>query len=349
MNYSISQNQLLKLTNSFRKDHTIFAPVKKGQSDYVFAQNPDSAEIVFHYPLTILPPKKVFLPPKELLLRRKKSGKIDELLPQAEDKTLLLGVHLVDIHGILYLDKSLEEPFVDEWYRLRRASTVIIGISDLKQNKYLAETFAPDVQEGFDLFLEPINDIEYLVVVGSKVGEKLVKSKYFQETQTHEGKVEPKRAIEKKDPDYLAKVIEGTMDSKVWDELAKKCIACGICSYVCPVCYCTDTVDSFDLSDSSCQRCRNWGACMLPEFAKMAGGLDPRPSLKERYRNWYFHKFVRWSKEYGVLGCVGCGRCVKYCPAGINYVEVLEKLEEEYKTKVKSQKSKLKVKSKNDH
>jgi len=333
MNYLISQSNLLKLINSFRKDHTIFAPVKVGKSDYQFAKNPDSSEIVFRYPLTILPPKKVFLPPKELLLKRSKSGQLEELLPQASDRTLLFGVHLVDIHGILYLDKSLEEPFVDEYYRRRRANTVIIGISDCQQNKYLAETLAPDVQEGFDLYLEPISDSEYLAIVGSPIGQKLVGSKFFQETQIHQGKVESTRAIDKKDPDYLAKVIEATMDSKIWDDLAKQCIACGICSYVCPVCYCTDTVDSMDLADSSCQRCRNWGACMLPEFAKMAGGVDPRPSLKERYRNWYYHKFVRWAREYGVLGCVGCGRCVKYCPAGINYVEVLEKLEEEYKNK----------------
>lgn len=332
MNYSISQYNLLKLIDSFRKDHTIFAPVKKGRSDFIFAENPESSEIVFRYPLTILPPKKVFLPSRELLMKRTKSGQLEELLPKAEDRTFLFGVHLVDIHGILYLDKSLEEPFVDEYYRRRRANTIIIGISDCQQNKYLAETLAPDVQEGFDLFLEPITDTEYLAVVGSLIGEKLVKSKYFQATDYHEGKVEPARAIDKKDPDYLAKVIEGTMDSKIWDKLAKQCIACGICSYVCPVCYCTDTVDSIDLSDSSCQRCRSWGACMLPDFAKMAG-FDPRPSLKERYRNWYFHKFVRWSKEYGVLGCVGCGRCVKYCPAGINYVEVLEKLEDEYLAK----------------
>ena len=100
MNYSISQNQLLKLIDSFRKDHTIFAPVKKGKSDYIFTKNPNSSEIVFRYPLTILPPKKVFLPAKELLMKRKTSGQVEELLPRAEDKTLLFGVHLVDIHGI---------------------------------------------------------------------------------------------------------------------------------------------------------------------------------------------------------------------------------------------------------
>lgn len=334
---SIHQSQLLKLTDSFRRDHTLFAPVKKGQSDYIFAENPDSAEIVFHYPLTILPPKKVFLPPEELL---SSGGNVETdnypSLPEADDKTLLFAVHLCDIHGILYLDKAMGSPFVDEWYRRRRENTIIIGIADLKQSRYLSETFAPDIYGGFDLFLEPIDDLNFLAIPGSNYGEKMIQSRFFQETDFHPGKVTPRPAIAKKDSDYLAKVIKETMNSKIWDELAKKCIACGICSYVCPVCYCTDTLDLFDLSDNSCQRCRNWGACMLPEFAKMAGDIDPRPTLKERYRNWYYHKFVRSTKEYGQPGCIGCGRCVHYCPAKINFMEVLAQLEQEYASKARN-------------
>lgn len=332
MRYSIIQPQLLKLIDSFRSSHTIFAPIKAGKSDYIFAQNPDSAEIIFHYPLTILPPKRVFLPPEELLLSR---GKVEThnyaSLPEANNKTLLFGVHLVDIHGILYLDKVMQEPFVDEWYR-RRKNTVIIGVADLKQGRYLAETFAPDVYQGFDLFLEPIDEVNFLAIPGSDYGERLIRLKFFQKTDFHPGKVAPSPAISKKDPVYLARVIEGTMNSKIWDDLAKRCLACGICSYVCPVCYCTDNQDSLSLADLSCRRCRNWSACMLPAFAKMAGGVDPRPTLKERYRNWYYHKFVRSTKEYGQPGCIGCGRCVHYCPARINFIEVLDELEKEYES-----------------
>src|SRR3989339_2191290 len=95
INYLISQPTLLKLINSFRKDHTIFAPVKVGKSDYQFAKNPDSSEIVFRYPLTILPPKKVFLPPKELLLKRSKSGQLEEVLsPNTPPPTPPLSLHL---------------------------------------------------------------------------------------------------------------------------------------------------------------------------------------------------------------------------------------------------------------
>lgn len=123
--------------------------------------------------------------------------------------------------------------------------------------------------------------------------------------------------------------------SEIWEDLSKRCLSCGICTYVCPLCYCFSVDDSSSLDEQSCSRCRYWTACTLPEFAKVSGGHNFHKTLKERYYNWFYHKFVRGYNEYGKSLCVACGRCQKYCPAKIDIEIELVKIVEKYKTEQK--------------
>jgi ferredoxin len=134
------------------------------------------------------------------------------------------------------------------------------------------------------------------------------------------------------DPELLANAVEWSWKNspKIWEDLAERCLGCGICTYVCPLCHCFSIEDRVGLDDK-CSRCRKWDACTLPGFAKIAGGHSFRPTIKERYYNWFYHKFVRAYKEYGKSQCVGCGRCKKYCPAQIDIQEVLKTILEDYK------------------
>lgn len=137
------------------------------------------------------------------------------------------------------------------------------------------------------------------------------------------------------EPDKLSRVIIDSVNDKIWDNLAKICLGCGICSYVCPLCYCTSINDKIDLDNkqcpSSCSLCKGsrnrlWDSCLLNHFSQVAGENNFRAKLRDRIYNWYHHKFVRFPQEYGSVGCVSCGRCIKYCPAKINYRKVLEEV-----------------------
>ncbi len=140
------------------------------------------------------------------------------------------------------------------------------------------------------------------------------------------------------DPEVLSDAVEWSHNHKIWDELGEKCLGCGICTYVCPLCYCFSMEDKVGLDDK-CSRCRKWDACTLPNFAKIAGGFSFRKTLRERYYNWFYHKFVRAYNESGKSLCVGCERCKNQCPAKIDILEVLKTILEDYGKFIQTAKS----------
>ncbi len=105
-----------------------------------------------------------------------------------------------------------------------------------------------------------------------------------------------------------------------WDDVANRCLGCTNCTLVCPTCFCASVEDEADLRQETATRVRRWDSCFNPDFARVHGG-DFRPSLRGRYRQWLTHKFASWHDQFGVSGCVGCGRCIAWCPAGIDVTE----------------------------
>jgi len=105
-----------------------------------------------------------------------------------------------------------------------------------------------------------------------------------------------------------------------WDEVAGRCLACTNCTLVCPTCFCSCTEDVTELNLETAERVRRWDSCFSPEFGRVHGG-NFRPSIRGRYRQWLTHKFASWFDQFGVSGCVGCGRCITWCPVGIDVTE----------------------------
>ncbi|MCL2603727.1 MAG: 4Fe-4S dicluster domain-containing protein [Defluviitaleaceae bacterium] len=115
-------------------------------------------------------------------------------------------------------------------------------------------------------------------------------------------------------------------NSSAWDELHRTCIACGTCTFLCPTCHCYDIANN-ENGDGNAARCqRHWDACLYPGFTQMAHG-NPRPTKKERFRQRYMHKLAYHPQKYGVVACVGCGRCVARCPVNMNILKVARALE----------------------
>jgi ferredoxin len=105
-----------------------------------------------------------------------------------------------------------------------------------------------------------------------------------------------------------------------WDAVAERCLACTNCTLVCPTCFCSGIQDVSDLALETAERVRHWDSCFDPDFARVHGG-NFRPSIRGRYRQWLTHKFASWFDQFDTSGCVGCGRCITWCPVGIDVTE----------------------------
>ena len=346
--YTISKKQIFSLLQSGLKTHRLFAPMprKKSYSFEEVKSKDDFKKIAFEYDTTILPPKKVFFPSEEVMFEYKKN-KVTE--PKQDKPAFIFGVHPADIYGILQLDDIMTNPKPDYYYLRRRQNAITIGISPIGRADFSAKwgvTENLETMAEFDIFLIRKEGDNYLAVAGTKKGAEMLKKAKAKKTDKKAlGSTITTEPTKIYDQDILKKAVMASRTSKIWDELEKICMGCGICTYVCPLCYCFDVEDQTDYSSGACSRCRKWDACTLPNFAEIAGGparnashndaggKNFRPALKNRYFNWYFHKFVRGLEEYGQAQCVGCGRCSKFCPAGINVEKVLDKIVEEYNGK----------------
>ncbi len=113
---------------------------------------------------------------------------------------------------------------------------------------------------------------------------------------------------------------EEAFDHARWDDIARRCLSCANCTLVCPTCFCSTVEETTDLTGTHAERWRRWDSCFTTEFTKVAGG-NIRMSTRTRYRQWITHKLVHWVDQFGDSGCVGCGRCITWCPAHIDITE----------------------------
>lgn len=305
---------------------------------YAFDKLDDSSEACLDYTVTVLPPKKYFMPPHETLL----AFKVDKE-PSSEpvfDATprVLFGVHPYDLAAINLLDKVFCQENPDLNYIKRRENTLIVGVEVNKPSPYsFSKSMHSDtVTEGFDLFLTDLGE-SYAVEVGTKAGEALLAQGNFKDATSQEAEQLQKVKAEKKakpasrglktTPEDLAKKLGEKREHPIWEEKAKKCLSCGSCVTVCPTCYCFDVRDEINVTLSAGERIRSWDGCMLTDFALVGTGENFREHKSERYQHRFFRKGKYILEKYGVLGCVGCGRCASVClPDIADPVEVFNTL-----------------------
>jgi len=284
------------------------------------------------YTRTWIPPKKFFLKPSEEIFRiYEDREEVYEEVVESEE-IVIFGVHSCDIHALKLLDKVYLDEYPDKYYRLRRENTLIIGWECVPDEYCFCKSLGTNyVYDGFDLFFHKLKG-GFFIRVGSIRGNSLLEenSELFIEASPKDieefKKLEAKKLNKFKlslDTHGLLDMLELAYDHAVWKEEADKCFGCGNCNLVCPTCRCYDVIDHLNLSLNGGVRIRRWDSCMLRKHGLVAGGLNFRPTRVERLRNRFNCK---GSLREGMLNCVGCGRCTVYCPASINYVEILKKV-----------------------
>lgn len=333
MRKEITKKDIAKLIKALAARHSFYAPIKKGR-EFVFARIKNAKKVVLDYPTTTLPPTKFFFPPRECLFKYD-NRQIQH--PKLNQRTLLFGVHLVDIHAISQLDEIMSKPHQDYYYQKRRENTTIIGITGNDKYDDLHRALGVDAHIGYDVFLEDAGD-RFLAKSITKKGDRILRKKWFKRTKIKEQTPAKEFSSAYQHLFELKSAVERTKDSKVWDKYAALCYGCGNCSFVCPLCFCSDTEDKPSLEKNKGKRERHYDACFYKSFttvhARGDKGFTFENEHRDRFYHWYHHKFVQMLDEIGKPGCVNCGRCVKYCPAGINFREVLEEAKHELEVKL---------------
>jgi sulfhydrogenase subunit beta (sulfur reductase) len=319
---------------------TLLAPVKE-VSGHNFKEIVDPKQVDLDFYNTIMSPKSAFFPHKEDFVKYK----IGKPFAEAEatvlnlKRTFLFGVRPCDVKSFEIMDIHFNAAgIVDPYWRGRREAITIFGYAyDLSQAVDSADfyntlgIYAAD-PEGSDVFMMK-TDKELLLKAITPKGEKLLAQldvlakassadeKYF-EGYIKKGK-EYKTRFACVDAQVIARKLEAVFDNTdFWTKMSAACLSCGICTFACPTCYCFDICD--DTLFGKGTRSRVWDACMFTDFTLEASGHNPRTQVYQRLRQKISHKYSYHVRKYGVISCVGCGRCTRYCPVNIDIYSIIE-------------------------
>lgn len=315
------------------KVRSVIAPVcDEKQSLYKPLEKPE--DLCLDYLRPARSAKEIFFPQNEVLFYfNKKSQKIVNE-PEKDVDTLLFGVTPCDLAGIAAQDKLFTEgQYVDVYYVKKRKKTIIAAMGCPEPGEtcfchwFDIDRFGSDLA---DLFFIPLDD-KYVIQVNSERGGKLV-SELPEATEDDMKAVEELKSAkvefttEPVNLEELAEILPEHFDDDLWDDIARRCIGCGTCTFICPTCHCFDITD--ETSGDLGRRVRTWDGCMFQKFTLHASGHNPRESQGQRTRQRVLHKFAIFPDNQGCVSCTGCGRCIMACPVGMDIRETLRILSE---------------------
>lgn len=277
--------------------------------------------------------KRFLFPGRELLgtVRRDEEDRLVFEAPDEEPpRYAILGLRACDLRAVEVQDRVfLGGPVDDASYAYRRRGAFLIGVDcDEPGGTCFCASMGtgPACTSGFDLALTEIED-GFLARAGSPVGEEVLEAVDPPEAtdeQRAEGEARVRRARKRMGRVLATGDLPGLLyrnrEHPRWADVAERCLACGNCTSVCPTCFCHDVVDGVNLSGTRATRTREWASCFSEEYSHIVG-TEVRTSREARYRQWLTHKFASWIDQFDTSGCVGCGRCITWCPVGIDVTE----------------------------
>ncbi|MCX8057549.1 MAG: 4Fe-4S dicluster domain-containing protein [Ignavibacteria bacterium] len=254
-------------------------------------------------------------------------------------KYAFIGVRSCEINAIEIQDRIFfGGEYQNSRYKGLRKNCFIVAVNCSKANSNCFCTSmntGPEVKSGFDLVLtEVINNSHHFFLIdsGSEKGEEVLSKLNTREPDKESlelgNKVieETKKQITKQlETEDLKDILLRSLESPVYDEVSKRCLACGNCTMVCPTCFCMTVEDYTDFFKTKAERIQKWDSCFTLEYSYIHGG-SVRVTTGSRYRQWLTHKLASWHEQFGTSGCVGCGRCITWCPVGIDITEEATKV-----------------------
>ncbi len=327
----ISKEKIRDFLSALMARYTVVAPMERGDSPAEFRELAPGDEPILDGSRMMMTPKDYLLPRYEVLLRVSSEDgetRVESAIPEQKPR-VMMGMWLADGQGIQILDRVfLDDKFADPYYAARRESLMLVAVMPAQPRWSWFSASVDDVEtwkKNVDALMYDLGDAYYVETITEK-GSALFEGDVFTEPTDDQ--------TAKKDdiwqtfktfnvlPFADEKLYERLeWDNPVWAEIARKCIGCGACSYMCPSCSC------FDMQDEVCggcverYRCRD--TCQFEDFTLMGAGHNPRSEALPRSRQRLLHKFKYQLEQCGVVGCTGCGRCVELCRVNVDIRDVL--------------------------
>jgi sulfhydrogenase subunit beta (sulfur reductase) len=305
----------------------------QGPGSYKLERRDDEAR--FGYAVGPQSWKRELLAPSVRLLQIKRTnGGLEPVKDAAETKrTAFFGVRPCEVAAIKIQDRVLiGGKYADEDYLQRRENSFVIAVNcgEPAANCFCASMgTGPKVEDGYDLVLTEITGgtHRFVAEAGTDEGAELLAELPQQpaadadltaaQTVTDAAREKMGITLDRSDVHDL---LLANLEHPRYDDVASRCLACTNCTLACPTCFCTAVDDANDLSGEADDRLRSWDSCFTLQYSEMHGG-GTRKETKSRYRQWLTHKLSTWQDQFDTLGCVGCGRCITWCPVGIDIRE----------------------------
>ncbi|MCL2162804.1 MAG: 4Fe-4S dicluster domain-containing protein [Oscillospiraceae bacterium] len=344
-NSFISKEFLAKMLKELSSEYKVTAPIRNGKV-LEFKEISDNSEIIMNDEVPYKSPKECFFPQVEKLFTFDESGVVESV---QEKKSIVFGVKPCDAEAIRVLSKIfVSGKFEDPFYKKHFDNTTIIAVGCINEKpgcfcayRGIDKSFS----DSCDIMLYSGDDgasgnssensgeredgyyVEYLSEKGKELLSKFEETKDIEPREPREGRDVAKSGADRKTLEFDLEFDEAKFfDIIDWEDASRICQGCGLCTFICPTCHCFDFKDKHDQGKTNRYRC--WDSCMYPNFTLHASGHNPRMSVKERYRQRVLHKYLYMNKNFGYIGCFGCGRCIRSCPVGMDIKKVVESVME---------------------
>jgi formate hydrogenlyase subunit 6/NADH:ubiquinone oxidoreductase subunit I len=277
--------------------------------------------------------KKFLFPPRTRLWQADRQPQGFTLRPEPLDAApyAFLGVRSCELHAIAIQDKVFLD--TDAVYRAHRERAFLIAVNCGQAGGTcfcVSMKTGPRAESGFDLALTEILEggrHAFTVEAGSDRGRDIIQMLPTEEAGAVDLEASVRcteRAVQQMgrsmDVKGVPELLARNLEHPRWDEVASRCLACANCTMACPTCFCSTVEDTTDLTGDHAERWRSWDSCFTMDFSHLHGG-SVRTSTKARYRQWLTHKLSTWHDQFGTSGCVGCGRCITWCPVAIDLTQ----------------------------
>jgi sulfhydrogenase subunit beta (sulfur reductase) len=330
----VAKKDIAKVLEQWRQQFTVFAPSKaSGVAAFAEWDGKDTSFLDW-YRNTVVPPKASFLPPMEEMFRFRKGDGGYSIEPPSEEERqrLLFGVRPCDARAMAIVDMTFKDAYQDPYYLSKRKNALLVGLGCTNPCESCFCTSmgtSPTDSINVDLMLIDIGDDFLIEQVTDKGKGLLAQTSGLKEATKEDGakaeqakKTVYDKVTRKLDTEGIKeKLLASFDDQEFWEKTAAKCISCGICTLLCPTCYCFDINDELIKEEGT--RFRSWDSCGFPNYTKMPME-NPRQEKWRRVRQKVCHKYEFYPMTYDVIACTGCGRCIRLCPVNWDITRVIE-------------------------